>query len=270
MIIKLPFAGIKGQDTNKRVEVQVPCTEMWKPKSCPVTAAISPWWKDDALIDLARTYYRKKSFLYQGFVTVNPIKDDVVPENPIRRFIINPGIHDIIKGILMSQDLENNPTDYDGGRDFRLTKTQKGQHANYSTSTWAMKERPLSDEERAAIDKFGLFNLNDFLPKKPDDAHLKVIMEMFEASVDGELYDPDRWVEFYRPFGVKLEGATEEATSSPIAASVPAAKAPVTASVTEDEEPPFEPDEKPAAKTTAKTMTPEEILAMVRNRQQSR
>jgi hypothetical protein len=24
---------------------------------------------------------------------------------------------------------------------------------------------------------------------------------MFEASIDGEMYDPDRWIEYFAPFG---------------------------------------------------------------------
>ena len=33
-------------------------------------------------------------------------------------------------------------------------------------------------------------------------------MEMFEASVDGELYDPMRWANYYRPYGMDVpEGA---------------------------------------------------------------
>lgn len=279
LIIKLPFAGIKGLPGDKRVEVQVPCINMWKPNSCPITAEISPWWKQDDLMEMARTYYRKKSYLYQGFVTQNPNKDDQPPENPIRRFIINQSIHDIIKGILMRQDLEHTPTDYDNGRDFYLSKTQKGEYANYTSSSWAMKERAISNEERDAIDRFGLFNLSSFLPKKPDDAHLKVMMEMFEASVNGEQYDPDRWSEFYKPAGFKSEtNSNKDDDATPERAAPVAPRAPVRAApaavVEVDDEPPFDAPVSasaaaPAAKPANKSMTPEQILAMVRNRQQS-
>ena len=39
----------------------------------------------------------------------------------------------------------------------------------------------------------GCLTLNDFLPKKPDEVGVKVLTEMFEASVDGEAYDAERW-----------------------------------------------------------------------------
>lgn len=228
LIIKIPFPGVKGQNDARPVEVQVPCMDMWKPGSCPIAAETRPWWKDPTLEDMARKYWRKKSYVFQGFVTQNPNKDDNTPENPIRRFIINPSVFDAIKAILMRQDLENSPTDYASGRDFYLSKTTKGGYANYSSSSWSMKERALGQDELGAIEKNGLFTLSSFLPKKPDDAHLNAIMEMFAASVQEELYDADRWGQFYRPNGMRLEGAgsnddTAVATPAPVSKPVTAA-----------------------------------------------
>ena len=224
LIIKIPFPGVKGSTDAKPVEVQVPCMDMWKPNSCPIAAETRPWWKDPSLEDMARKYWRKKSYLFQGFVPQNPNKDDNTPENPIRRFIINPSVFDVVKGILMRQDLENSPTDYANGRDFYLSKTTKGGYANYASSSWSMKERALHDDETDAIEKFGLYSLNQFLPKKPDDEHLNAIVEMFHASVNEELYDADRWGQFYRPSGMRMEsGEASEATpSAPVTKTVTA------------------------------------------------
>ena len=102
----------------------------------------------------------------------------------------------------MDPDMEELPTDYSAGVDFRLTKTSKGGYADYSTSNWARRERPLSDKEMSAVNTHGLYNLSDFLPKKPTDVEVKVLTEMFEASVDGEPYDPDRWSQYFRPAGM--------------------------------------------------------------------
>lgn len=57
-------------------------------------------------------------------------------------------------------------------------------------------------QKMKAIDEFGLFNLNDYLPNKPDAEHLEVIQKMFEASLDGEPYDPARFSNYYRPYGI--------------------------------------------------------------------
>jgi len=283
LIIKLPFPGVKGQSDGKPVEVQVPCMDMWKPGSCPIAAETRPWWKDPQLEDLARKYWRKKSYLFQGFVTQNPNGQDQTPENPIRRFVINPSVFDVVKGILMRQDLEYSPTDYEHGRDFYLSKTTKGGYANYSSSSWAMKERPLSEAEHAAIDKHGLYNLSQFLPKKPDDAGVQAIIELFHASVNEELYDTDRWGQYFRPNGMRGDSPAggSDSHSAPMSSAPPAAptQGSVTASsimskiakpTTQDEDPPFTPDAPASAESKPKMQTPDDILAAIRRRQQGK
>lgn len=261
LMIKLPFAGIKGETDSRPVQVQVPCMEMYN-ESCPVLSEVRAWFKDPNLEDMGRKYWKKRSYLFQGFVVDSSLKEDNTPENPIRRFIIGPQIFNIIKQALMDPDMEELPTDYTAGVDFRLTKSSKGGYADYSTSNWARRERPLSDAEMNAINTHGLYNLSEFLPKKPTDIELKVIQEMFEASVDGEPYDPDRWSQYYRPAGMAAKTG-DPVTSAP---ATPANTAPVTPStpavdntVTETEA------ETPAAPSTGGGA--QDILAMIRARQ---
>ena len=130
--------------------------------------------------------------------------------------------------------MEELPTDYLRGVDFRIVKTSKGGYADYSTSNWARRERALNDAEQAAINQYGLFNLKDFLPKKPGEVELKVMKEMFEASVDGEAFDMERWGQYFKPAG--MGGGSNAGNSAPAAAprvSAPVASAPV-AEDTED------------------------------------
>jgi hypothetical protein len=275
-MIRIDFNGVKGQPDSRKVTVNVPCNEMWGPVgSCPVLSEVRGWFKDPNLEELGRKYWKKKSYVFQGFVTENSLQEESVPENPIRRFIINPSIFKIIKGALMDTDFENIPTDYEAGTDFRLTKSQKGQYADYSTSTWARRERSLNSEERASIEKFGLFNLNDYLPKQPNDEELRVIQEMFEASVDGQLYDPERWGNFYRPSGVQIDTSNSAANNSaPKPAAKSVAQPPVRSAPTpdEDDEIPFEesapkpsaPIVKPA--TSDAKPSAQDILAAIRAR----
>jgi hypothetical protein len=85
-IIKLPFNGVKGDPNVKRIEVQVPCVEMYDSKAqCPILTEVRPWYKDETLKELANKYWKKRSYLFQGFVRQNPIGDDKTPANPIRR-----------------------------------------------------------------------------------------------------------------------------------------------------------------------------------------
>ena len=272
-MINLPFAGVKGQADSKPVTVQVPCVEMWG-EACPILAEVRTWFKDPSLEEMGRKYWKKRSYLFQGFVRENPLKDDETPANPIRRFIISPQIFNLVKSALLDPELENLPTDYQGGLDFVITKTSKGGYADYSTSKWSRKESALLAEEQAAIDQFGLYNLADFLPKKPSDVELKVIKEMFEASVDGQAYDADRWGAYYKPRGVTVVTANTPAesaapASAPVASAEPA--------IHEDDGALDTPvaEAAPAA-PTAPIATPaggaqraEDILAMIRNRQKT-
>jgi hypothetical protein len=266
LMIKLPFAGVKGETDSRPVQVQVPCMEMYG-DSCSILQEVRGWFKDASLEDMGRKYWKKRSYVFQGFVTDNPLTNDESPENPIRRFIIGPQIFQIIKAALMDPDMEELPTDYTAGVDFRLNKTSKGGYADYGTSNWARRERPLADNEMAAIDTHGLFNLSDFLPKKPDATAIKVMQEMFEASVDGEAYDPDRWSNYFRPAGMQARTGDPQKAASPqataVSQSAPVAPAPTPA-----------PEAAPAAAPVAETAPAEaggqgasDILAMIRSRQ---
>ena len=258
-MIKLPFAGIKGDTSSKPVQVQVPCMEMWN-ETCPVLSEVRGWFKDKSLEDMGRKYWKKRSYLFQGYVVKNPISEDTTPENPIRRFIIGPQIYQIIKSALMDPELNELPTDFNHGVDFRIAKTSKGGYADYSTSKWSRVERALSDEERTAVETHGLFSLKDFLPKKPTDVELKVIKEMFEASVDGEAYDMERWGQYFKPAGMSQATGDPAArrTEAVVDEDEPAVvAAPVASSAPKAEEP-------AAAGNNSRA---QDILAMIRSRQ---
>jgi hypothetical protein len=99
---------------------------------------------------------------------------------------------------------------------------------------------------------------------------LKVIKEMFEASVDGQPYDTERWGQYFRPAGVNAPaGGSAPAVGHDDDAPAPvvkAAPAPVASAFDDDE---------PVAATAPVTAAPaagankaEDILAMIRARQQ--
>jgi hypothetical protein len=109
-----------------------------------------------------------------------------------------------------------------------------------------------------------LFDLKSFLPKKPGEVELKVIKEMFEASVDGEAYDLERWGQYFKPAGLG------SATGDPNKSAAPRASAPVA----DEDDAPF--DTTPAPKAEAApapagdaggASRAQDILAMIRNRQ---
>jgi hypothetical protein len=102
---------------------------------------------------------------------------------------------------------------------------------------------------------------------------LKVIKEMFEASVDGQPYDTERWGQYFRPAGVNAPGGStgDTETAAPATANfgqmttaAPVAKAPVAETPAWEDEPAeaAAPVAKPAASGNA-----QDILAMIRARQ---
>ena len=273
-MIKLPFAGIKGQTDSRPVTVQVPCMEMYG-KTCPVLTEVRPWFKDKSMEDMGRKYWKKKSYIFQGFVTTNPLAEDTTPENPIRRFIIGPQIFNIIRAALLDPEMEELPTDMVKGVDFRINKTTKGGYADYSTSKWSRRERALDEAERSAVDKFGLHNLGDFRPKEPTEAEVKIIKELFEKSVDGEAYDLEKYGQYFRPAGMAYQGTQQ---------SLPKADTPVKSEHTHDDgtthshadgdKPHTHEKEQPVAEPTPAATTStdsakraEDILKLIRSRQ---
>jgi hypothetical protein len=270
-MIKLPFQGVKGETDSRSVQVQVPCVEMWG-DPCPILSEVRGWFKDKSLEDMGRKYWKKRSYVFQGLIVDDPLKEDSVPENPIRRFIIGPQIFQIVRSALLDPEMEDLPTDYVRGVDFRISKGSKGGYADYGASKWARRERGLTTEEMSAVETFGLFKLKDYLPKKPTDVELKVIKEMFEASVDGEAYDAERWGQYYRPSGMSA------ATGDPNSRANTTTKA---AAVVEDEDVPFDSEPKvetkvapkvaPKAPETEKSTSgdskAQDILSMIRARQ---
>jgi len=97
-----------------------------------------------------------------------------------------------------------------------------------------------------------------------------VIKEMFEASVDGQPYDTERWGQYFRPAGV---GAPQGGTTDEAAA--PAAPAPVARTATPAPVAEAAPWEEDAAEAAAApiaapkpTQNAQDILAMIRSRQQ--
>jgi hypothetical protein len=260
-MIKLPFAGVKGESESKNITVQIPCVEMYG-DTCPILTEVRAWFKDPALEDMGRKYWKKRSYIFQGFVVEDGLSEKETPENPIRRFIIGPQIFTSIRAALVDPELEDLPTDYVHGLDYRMKKGSKGGYADYSTSSWARRERPLSDNENAAIKQYGLFNLSDFLPKKPGEVELKVMKEMFEASVDGEPYDMERWGQYFKPAGMSQN------TGDPVKATPKAS----TDDEYEDEAPAPVAKSTPAPAPKAEASAggdsrAQDILAMIRNRQ---
>jgi hypothetical protein len=107
--------------------------------------------------------------------------------------------------------------------------------------------------------------LSTFLPKKPTEAEVKVIKEMFEASVDGQSYDTERWGQYFRPAGVSAPGGSVAAHVDEDAPAPAAKPAPAVASSFDEDDAPAVASAPVEAKPS--TQKAEDILAMIRARQ---
>jgi hypothetical protein len=111
------------------------------------------------------------------------------------------------------------------------------------------------------------------LPKKPDAVAVQVIKEMFEASVDGQAYDTERWGAYFRPAGVSAPAGSADSTPAPQAVFAAAAPAPAPRTAPAPAASDFDEDE-PAARTApvsapaTKSPNAVDILAQIRARQQ--
>jgi hypothetical protein len=89
--------------------------------------------------------------------------------------------------------------------------------------------------------------------------------EMFEASVDGQPYDNERWGNYYRPYGLEAPaGATVDKQFEATQASQPTT-APIAESMSEDDTSTSTPVVVP--KATPSSDKAQDILAMIRSRQ---
>ena len=202
----------------------------------------------------------------------DPLNESTTPENPIRRFIIGPQIFNIIRGALLDPEMEDLPTDYVRGVDFRINKTSKGGYADYSTSKWSRRESALTEAQNNAINTHGLYNLNDFLPKKPSEVELKVMKEMFESSVNGEPYDTEKFGNYFKPAG--MSQATGDPNKQTIMATAETVTPPVEPKpqgevVFQPEETPAAPAETQSVPTSESSSKAEDILKLIRERKQA-
>jgi hypothetical protein len=186
----------------------------------------------------------------------------------------------------MDPDMEHSPVDYINGTDFMISKTSKGGYADYGTSKWARKETSLSEEMVEAIEKYGLVDLSTYLPKRPTTDQLSVIYDMFQASVDGELYDPEPWSKHYKPFGFDSANSDDDTSGDdsgqrkttktmPIRASQVSAPSKTVTHVVEDETDDVAPAKietkvdsgstSTASSSSTGTLSPKEILDRLRN-----
>jgi hypothetical protein len=93
--------------------------------------------------------------------------------------------------------------------------------------------------------------------------------EMFEASVDGEPYDMERWGQYFKPAGMSQNTGDPNRTAAPAAKPAPVAAAPAAAPAEDFDDEPAPVASAPVAEAApaGDNSRAQDILAMIRNRQ---
>jgi len=220
MIYDWTFAD--PETPGETVRIKIPCRNMYEDKSDPVLKQLSDMFdKGGASREAAKPLWVKKSYLYQGFVRKSLIEENEVPDNPIRVFDLSKTLHNKVLSQLLETDedlklpytiqekgVAKNFTEH--GHNFMVKKTKNGEHNSYDNSCFAMRPAPLTDDELAALEQYGPFNLSDLLPKMPSDEAYELLPEMVEAVIAGEPWNPE-WESHWKPFG--RNSNTEETKS---------------------------------------------------------
>jgi hypothetical protein len=147
--------------------------------------------------------------------------------------------------------MDEMPTDPINGYDFSINKTKQGEYADYTTSDFARKSTPVSDEMLARID---LYDLKNFRYGKIERDQMETMIEAFLTGKSYEDSKSDTAVDSGHSTGSPaLDDKMNESKSVESAASVVAAvKAAPSA---------------PAVATTK--LSPQEILRKLKERQKA-
>jgi len=152
---------------------------------------------------------RTERYIFQGFVRADGY------ETKLYRFVINKELFNIIYSFMTDDEISDMPSDLIHGRDFILKVSEKQASIggktqmvkDYSTSKWSSKETPLTEEESAWLAENGYFTLKNFTSQRPTADQEDVMIELFNASYNGEPYDVARWGKIFRPDNVYFDEA---------------------------------------------------------------
>lgn len=185
----------------------VPCLHMYG-EQCPI-CALSQKYYAEGNEALGKKYYKKRDYLAPALVISSPFEYDA-PEDIVKIVSFGPKIFKMIQAAFTSGDLDDVPFSFTAGYDFRIRKTQNGEWADYTTSSFAPKATALDPE---VIENLTLVNLADFRQPKIDKA---VIEQMLNSDLTG--------AQFVNQGGLNMPARSAAPAPAPVvAAATPAA-----------------------------------------------
>lgn len=189
-----------------------PADYLYESKDDVIQQRIGNFWDGtDTGKELYNKFKRRKTYVMRGFLESDV---DNYERNRVYRFIVTEDLYNLISSFMKDTEIAYAPTDVDNGLDFIINVTGKNASVggktqevkDYSTSKYARKETPLSDEERSYLQNNELPALITYVYPKPDAEHENAMIEMFEAIMEDEPYDVVRWGKFYKPNNIQFDG----------------------------------------------------------------
>ncbi len=135
----------------------IPCLSMYG-KQCPCCDLSRKYYDEEGDNSAnGRKYWKKREYLAAVIVRNSPIDIENAEETKIVG--LGPKIYKSIQEAFASGDLENPPFWTKGGHDFRIKKTQQGEYADYSLSSFAPRPSDLTEQEMSYVEEITLSDL---------------------------------------------------------------------------------------------------------------
>lgn len=205
--VSVPAFNLKSNETSLD---DLPQEYLYKSNEDVIQQKIKGFWIDGDKTSQAlyNKFGKKVTYLFQGFVRSPGY------ETKLYRFVINKELFNLIKTFMTDSEIEDVPCDVVNGRDFILRVSEKNAVINGSNtkvkdyvtnSKWSSKVTPLTTEEMAYLEANESFDLKKYLPKRPSAEQETIMLNMYNASYDGNPYDIKNWASTYRPDNIRLD-----------------------------------------------------------------
>lgn len=225
---------------------KIACLKMYG-ESCPCCEHSQKYY-DEGDEKMGKAFWRKIDYIAQGVPLVVPFEYVMKPdENPMRMITIATKLYKTIEAKIVKGDMDEMPTDPINGYDFNINKTKQGEYADYTTSDFARKSTPVSDNILSRVE---LYDLKNFRYGKIEREQMET---MIQAFLTGKTYEDNT-------------PKQESSTGSPALDSKMSSPKPTQAAETVIAAAAAAPAE--SAAPTAK-LSPQEILRKLKERQQS-
>lgn len=205
--VSVPAFNLKSNETSLD---DLPQEYLYKSNEDVIQQKIKGFWIDGDKTSQAlyNKFGKKVTYLFQGFVRSPGY------ETKLYRFVVNKELFNLIKTFMTDSEIEDVPCDIVYGRDFILKVSEKNAVINGSNtkvkdyvtqSKWSSKVTELTVQEKEFLETNGAFDLKKYLPKRPTAEQETIMLEMYNASYDGNPYDIKNWASTYRPDNIRLD-----------------------------------------------------------------